>query len=548
MVRQFADPYAFVRELVQNSIDAGASAIAVRVERVGGVATTAFRDDGAGMDRATVEGPLLTLFNSSKEGDSSKIGKYGVGFVSVFAVDPDTVDVDTWREGQSHRVRLYRDHRYDLERLPRREGSGTIVTLTQPMEAERFDEHCARVEAALSRWCRYAECPLELTVVDHDRGNQPASRRINIALSVPAPLFVQTNRAGERVVVGPSAGAEHFLAAPVAQGDSAVGTAQFAGFYNRGLTLFETDQALHPDLRGICFRVDSPHLRHTLSRDNVLRDRPFQRVIEHVRDLARGALRRDLVARLERAARDLARSKPPFDEALVLSYVALLQAAGEPFALSPREVVFPLTDPGRDGHPTATASSIADAKERLFAPAPDDLTRALAMVGVPVVCAPHPAIVAQLQNRVSLPQPPQQYYLLLRELGKGELSKSDRALCKATARALGAAGVAVGGVALATPSNPIGLPCVVLDGVTAAGEGVWLCKQRWADTAWAKESARKGILLDAGDPAVKLARERSRADVFTAAHLLARILLLCRDDPKGKLSDTLFEAAAEELA
>jgi molecular chaperone HtpG len=334
----------------------------------------------------------------------------------------------------------------------------------------------------------------------------------------------------------------------VAQGDPAVGTAQFAGFYNRGLTLFETDQILHPDLRGIRFRVDSPLLRHTLSRDNVLRDRPFQRAIEHVRDLVRGALRRDVVARLERAARDLGRSKPPFDEALVRSYVALLRAAGEPFNLSSREVVFPLTDPVREGVHTATAGSIADAKEHLFAPAPDDLTRALAAAGVAVVLAPHPAIVAQLQARVSLPQPPKQYYLLLRELGKGELSKGDRALCKATAHALGAAGVSVGRVALARPSNAIGLPCVVLDGVTAAGEGVWLCKQRWADSAWAKEGARKGILLDADDPAVKLARERARADVFTAAHLLARILLLCRDDPKGKMSDGLFEAAAEELA
>jgi molecular chaperone HtpG len=31
VVRQFADPYSFYRELVQNSIDAGATKIAVRV-------------------------------------------------------------------------------------------------------------------------------------------------------------------------------------------------------------------------------------------------------------------------------------------------------------------------------------------------------------------------------------------------------------------------------------------------------------------------------------------------------------------------------------
>src|SRR5512146_2494880 len=35
MVRQFADPYAFLRELAQNGIDAGATRIAVTIERDG---------------------------------------------------------------------------------------------------------------------------------------------------------------------------------------------------------------------------------------------------------------------------------------------------------------------------------------------------------------------------------------------------------------------------------------------------------------------------------------------------------------------------------
>jgi hypothetical protein len=94
MVQQFADPYAFLRELVQNGLGAGARRIGARVERMhDGVASTSVSDDGCGMSREVIEGPLLTLFSSSKEGDDDTIGKYGVGFVSVFALTPERVEV-----------------------------------------------------------------------------------------------------------------------------------------------------------------------------------------------------------------------------------------------------------------------------------------------------------------------------------------------------------------------------------------------------------------------------------------------------------------------
>jgi hypothetical protein len=79
----------------------------------------------------------------------------------------------------------------------------------------------------------------------------------------------------EVIVVGISAGSD--LVVP--QGDGARERAPeeersstFAGFYTRGLTLFESDQVVSDELRGIRFKVMSPHLQHTLSRDNVRRD------------------------------------------------------------------------------------------------------------------------------------------------------------------------------------------------------------------------------------------------------------------------------------
>ena len=96
MVRQFADPYAFLRELVQNSMDAGTTRIEVDVIRgADGDTRTRVTDSGTGMTPAIIESALLTLFSSSKEGDSTKIGKYGVGFISVLAIEPEEVIVDT---------------------------------------------------------------------------------------------------------------------------------------------------------------------------------------------------------------------------------------------------------------------------------------------------------------------------------------------------------------------------------------------------------------------------------------------------------------------
>nr|WP_240807853.1 ATP-binding protein [Polyangium spumosum] len=551
MVRQFADPHAFVRELVQNSIDAGATAIVVRIERAGASVTTVVEDDGAGMDRAVIEGPLLTLFNSSKEGDSSKIGKYGVGFVSVFAVDPEVVEIDTWRAGVSHRVRLFRDHRYELERLAPREGSGTRVSLHQTMDAARFEEHRARIEGALLRWCRYAAVSIELQVVDPDHHEGSGARRIDGPLGVPAPIFVETHRAGEHIVVGPSTGTDRFCATPPAPEDPAWGKATFAGFYNRGLTLFETTEPLLPGLEQVRFRVDSPHLRHTLSRDNVLRDKAFHKAVARVRELVSGSLRRELVSRLARAARDLARAKPPHDEEIVLSYVALLEAAcAAPLVLRKDEIVLPLVAPW-EGKPVASEEQLFRRKEMFVAPVVDELGLSLAQIGEPVVLAPHPAIVASLSSRGPLPGPlaVEKHWVLWREVSADDVTASDHELCLGLQKALRGAGMRVDRVAFARPNTYVSAPCVLVQGdVRCVGVGAWLCRIAFAERGWAEEKVRGGLLLHVHDEVVIAARERARDDTFVAAHLLARVLLLSRQDPAGKISDSLIEASAKVIA
>ncbi len=104
------------------------------------------------MSRAVIEGPLLTLFSSSKEGDRSKIGKYGIGFVSVFALEPEVVEVRTCTGAEAWLIRLFGDHSWELaedKTAPRR---GSTVTLVQPMSVEAFSKHVALGSAALERW------------------------------------------------------------------------------------------------------------------------------------------------------------------------------------------------------------------------------------------------------------------------------------------------------------------------------------------------------------------------------------------------------------
>ena len=146
VVRQFADPYAYLRELVQNALDAGSPNIEVRVQRDGrGRVTTAVVDAGTGMSRVTLEGPLLTLFASPKENDSEAIGKYGIGFVSVLACEPVHVEVCSRVGDETWLLRLFGDHSYELESAPPRAGVGTTVTLLQTMTSAEMAAHCRRV-------------------------------------------------------------------------------------------------------------------------------------------------------------------------------------------------------------------------------------------------------------------------------------------------------------------------------------------------------------------------------------------------------------------
>lgn len=282
LVQQFADPYAFYRELVQNAIDAGTAAVRVLIRpRAGGGVRVSVRDEGEGMDPEILEDRLLVLFRSGKEGRTDAIGKFGVGFVSVLALEPERVTVSTQRaEGPRYTLHLFADHRYELFESARRgAGSGTTVSLDLP--AMDPDELVERSLASLRAWCRHAAVPIHLRVApldDDDEeeedgdgdGDGVRDYRIDEPLALPACLAqIDVTLGTTRIVLGiPSE------------------ISSYAGFFNHGLTLHETstvERDLLPQL-GLHLKVQDKRLEHTLSRDNVRRDAAFFDVLGRVRE------------------------------------------------------------------------------------------------------------------------------------------------------------------------------------------------------------------------------------------------------------------------
>lgn len=274
VVRQFADRFAYARELVQNAIDAGARSIEIELQDDGQHLFVVFRDDGSGMPLEVVRGPLITVFSSTKQEGSGKIGKYGIGFKSVLAVDPTEVVVETKTAASAYRVRLLRDHSYEIEQadglLPNL-VSGTSVTLILPVDAHA--EHETRLRAALTRWCRHVTCPISFAT--------PSSARcaINEPMELNAPIVVELREGNSRVLVGPVAPGQAGPREAAWDGESDA-RLDFAGFYNAGLTLLETHAA--PAVPGLRFKAESRALGCTASRDDVRRDAAFDRTMKLV--------------------------------------------------------------------------------------------------------------------------------------------------------------------------------------------------------------------------------------------------------------------------
>ena len=292
LVDQFARPLDFLRELVQNSIDAGSPRIDVWVDHDAGsddmgVLSICVEDHGCGMDEATIDEQLLALYASTKEGDLTKIGKFGIGFTSVFALRPERVLVRTGRHGTWWELvagpdRVFQKHR-SAEPI-----SGTQVLLLKRLPNHDVPAMVEDIRSVLSYWCEHTAVPItfdDRRATQDDAPNQTLDPfaavaehsslpTINRPMTLDAVWLRHTTRI-DTPTIGPV--------------DVVLGYAPNPswGFYNGGITLLRTRD---PDVLGdhaarfthVAFKVRSDRLEHTLTRDNVRRDEAWRHTLDAV--------------------------------------------------------------------------------------------------------------------------------------------------------------------------------------------------------------------------------------------------------------------------
>lgn len=322
LVHQFSDPFAFYRELIQNSIDAGSSRIEVSLRFTPGtpkgLALISVADWGEGMNRDVIENYLVTKFRSTKENDLTKIGKFGIGFVSIFSCAPDLITVDTSRDGESWRVLFKADTTWELLRLDE-PLEGTRITLHKELNAQEYDHFVLKSRESLSRWCKHSDADVVFTAGRADGSAPPPPQPVKEPLEVDAPFQVEHQEEGTHIIAGPAR-----TEPPV------------TGMYNRGLTLLETTEDL---IAGVTLKIVSRYLEHTLTRDDVRRDKHFSRAM----DLAHALVKDQLVPRVSQELKAACERRDGSADATTLFEFARAR-------LKPKELWWRLTGGGAVAH------------------------------------------------------------------------------------------------------------------------------------------------------------------------------------------------------
>jgi len=247
LVNQFARPLDFLRELVQNSMDAGSPRVDVSVcwnpsptDASSGVLEVHVQDHGEGMDEVIIDNQLTRMFASTKENDLTKIGKFGIGFTSVFAIRPDAVLLKTGRHGQSWELLFHPDRSFDKTRSTE-PMEGTRIILYKSIPSSRLQQMIADCRWTLRYWCEHSDIPVtfedntlqsDSTEMDGDDPfaafSQPRTAGgpeiLTRPLSLDSRLQIEHSAGGVRVAIGFSESPRY-------------------GFYNNGLTLVNTRSA-----------------------------------------------------------------------------------------------------------------------------------------------------------------------------------------------------------------------------------------------------------------------------------------------------------------
>ncbi|WP_337177516.1 HSP90 family protein [Paludisphaera sp.] len=312
----YSRPEVFVRELLQNAVDAITARRALDpgcpgeihltvVTRGGGPPMLEARDDGVGLTEAELHSLLATIGQSSKRDDQGRrtgdfLGQFGIGLLSCFVVSDEIVVVTRSARGGSPAVewRAKVDGTYSVRSLDADVAPGTQVYLTcRPGREDYFTAEA--VADAASRYGALLPHPIRVT-------GGKASRVVN---RDGAPWRVEhadeTERARALLRFGAETFDERFLdAIPLRSRAGSVDGVAFVlahpanlnarrghRVYLRNMLLSEAADDLLPDWAFFARAVvNADDLRPTASREGFYEDDSLRAARAELGDCLRDAL------------------------------------------------------------------------------------------------------------------------------------------------------------------------------------------------------------------------------------------------------------------
>ena len=282
------DPWFFLRELAQNSRDAGARNIWVSAETSApGLETFTFADDGRGMTLAQARRFLFRLYASDKTADAAAAGKYCIGFLAILRFQPTVIHLQSRRGKHSWAVELDRE----LNVRPAAcllTRSGTTVSLSRPTAFSSQPEYRSLLESELREYCQY------LRRNDRKASMLPvwfANKNLTRPMTLPGPLSCRFRSGAVEGAVAIAEKPQVWLYAR--------GLPVWQGAVLNQMSHLQMDTESQPEIgRGLApvFLLNGNRLDVTFSRHLALENR----ALATVRKKTEAALRRLLAGSLER--------------------------------------------------------------------------------------------------------------------------------------------------------------------------------------------------------------------------------------------------------
>ncbi len=149
------DPWFFIRELAQNSRDAGARTIRVKATHTAEKnELLVFEDDGQGMTYGHAVQYLFRLYASSKTKDKYSAGRFGIGFWTVLKFNPTKIIIESCYKKEIWAVEI--DANLNATRIATDLNSrGVRITLVRPAVEKSRAAFLYRIEESLNRYCSY---------------------------------------------------------------------------------------------------------------------------------------------------------------------------------------------------------------------------------------------------------------------------------------------------------------------------------------------------------------------------------------------------------